>query len=377
MNTGWVWTEQPGPLMAACLEAAAAAPSVHNSQPWRFRPHQDGVEVGVEVLADRSRQAGLVDPTGRELTISIGAAVFNLRVAMLAHGRVPMLRLLPAPDDPDLLARITVGPVTETDETVRLLARAIPHRRTNRRPFAELPVPPEVSDELVAAARTEHGQLAMVDPMVLDSVLALIRSAEDRRRADPAYWTELERWTRDRPGRLDGVPPQAFGPWPVPRSVPVRDFGLVWPARRRVAAFETEPTLAVLYTVGDGPRDWLRAGQALQRVLLTATVRGLSTTLLTQPLEFPELRDLLGGRDDGRRAQAIVRIGYGPLSPPVPRRPVAELLDPPVGLPVPVGDRRSGGARTGVTSVPERERKRIGSESRSGPPDSRAARQQT
>lgn len=325
MNAGWIRNGRPGPLMAACLEAAAAAPSVHNSQPWRFRPHP----TGIEVLADRRRQVDLVDPAGRELTISVGAAVFNLRVAMLAHGRIPVMRLLPEPDDPDLLARIAVGPPIETDETVRLLARAVAHRRTNRRPFADLAVPGEVLDELVAAARTEHGWLAVVDPTMRSSVLALIGTAEDRRRVDPAYWAELERWTRDRPGRLDGVPPQAFGPWPVPRTVPVRDFGLVWPApRRRVAAFEEDPVLAVLYTVGDSPRDWLRAGQALQRVLLTATVRGLATTLLTQPLEFPELRDLLGCQQDGRRAQAIIRIGYGPLSPPVPRRPLAELLEP-------------------------------------------------
>ncbi|WBC22620.1 MULTISPECIES: nitroreductase family protein [unclassified Solwaraspora] len=317
--------------MAACLEAAAAAPSVHNSQPWRFRPHP----TGIEVLADRRRQVDLVDPAGRELTISVGAAVFNLRVAMLAHGRMPVMLLLPEPDNPDLLARIAVGAPTETDETVRLLARAVAHRRTNRRPFADLAVPGEVLDELTAAARTEHGRLAVVDPMMRSSVLALIGTAEDRRRVDPAYWAELERWTRDRPGRLDGVPPQAFGPWPVPRTVPVRDFGLVWPApRRRVAAFEEDPVLAVLYTVGDAPRDWLRAGQALQRVLLTATVRGLATTLLTQPLEFPELRDLLGRQQDGRRAQAIIRIGYGPLSPPVPRRPLAELLEPAPTRPV-------------------------------------------
>ncbi|MFY1694803.1 Acg family FMN-binding oxidoreductase [Solwaraspora sp. WMMA2101] len=339
MNTGWGWNGRPGPLMAACLEAAGAAPSVHNSQPWRFRPHPDGVDV----LADRARQVDLIDPDGRELTISVGAAVFNLRVAMLAHGRTPVLRLLPEPGQPDLLARITVGAPIEADETVRLLARAVAHRRTNRRPFTDLPVPPEVLDELVAAARTEHGRLAVVDPLAGPSVVALISTAEDRRRADPAYWVELERWTRERPGRLDGVPPQAFGPWPVPRTVPVRDFGLVWPARRRrVAAFEDSPVLAVLYTTADGPRDWLRAGQALQRVLLTATVRGLSTTLMTQPLEYPELRDLLGGSADGRRAQAIIRIGYGPLSPPVPRRPLDELIDSAPGWPVGVA---------GVTSV--------------------------
>ena len=110
-------------------------------------------------------------------------------------------------------------------------------------------------------------------------------------------------------------------------TVPIRDFGLIEPARqRRVATFEPEPTMAVLYTPGDSPRDWLNAGQALERTLLTATVRGVATTLMTQPIEIPALRTLLTGTAAGLVPQAIVRFGYGPPSPVTPRRPIEEVV---------------------------------------------------
>lgn len=324
----------PGPDLYACLKAAIAAPSVHNTQPWRFQAY-DGV---IEVYADRSRRLWVLDPTGRELMISVGAAVFNLRVEMLVHGRLPLLYVLPDPTRPDLAARITVGPAAEVPVTARHLARVIPQRRTNRRPFTANPVPPEVLDDLVAAARTEGCDLVLIDGADRDALLDVARAAERRRRNDPAYWAELDAWTRDPAHRWDGVPPETFGPWDALETVPIRDFGLTRPvARRPVAPFEEAPTLVMLYSRGDSPADWVRVGEALERTLLTATVHGLATTLMTQPLEIPELRARFTDVDSGRVAQAVIRLGYGPLSPPSPRRPVADFLV--------TADRRASGRR--------------------------------
>ncbi|WP_213455429.1 Acg family FMN-binding oxidoreductase [Rhizomonospora bruguierae] len=320
---------RPGPALAACLRAAIAAPSLHNTQPWRFRLGGDPCGAAIDVLADPHRHLPVVDPVRRELTISIGAAVLNLRVAMLARGRTPVLRLLPDPAEPNLLARVTPGGHAAESDTVRLLDRAIPRRRTNRRPFLDLPVPPEVLTDLAAAAEVEGSRLAFLDPALRDGTLSLVRTAEHRRRNDPRYWAELARWTREDPDRRDGVPRAAFGPWPVLESLPLRDFGLVQPARRRrVARFEHEPVVAVLYTPGDGPMEWLRAGESLERVLLTATVQGVASTLMTQPMELPDLRELLTDTARGHAPQAIIRFGYGPPSPPTPRRWLGEVLVP-------------------------------------------------
>jgi nitroreductase len=273
-----------GPVLQDCLHAAIAAPSIHNTQPWRYRLRANGIDV----YADQTRRLGVVDPSGREVLISVGAALMNLRVAILAHGRVPLTRLVPDSSEPDRVARVTFGPPIPVSGTVRMLAQAIPRRHTNRRPFSKAPVPPEVLHELVAAAAVEGGHLAVADPGAREAVLSLVRLAERRERAEPGYWRELREWTAQSPHRRDGVPPEAYGPWSAMEAVPIRDFGLIEPARRRtVEVFETEPTIAVLYSTSDSALQWVITGQALERTLLTATVRGVATTLMTQTARDP------------------------------------------------------------------------------------------
>lgn len=316
---------QVGRITRTCLEAAVLAPSVHNSQPWRFRVHARGIDV----LADRTRQLPVIDPSGRELLISVGAAVLNLRVAILGHGRVPILRVLPDRREPDLVARVTFGPVTVADPTVRALLAAIPRRRTNRRPFSGASVPSPVMDELVAAAIAEGAALATADPVGRDAILGLAATAEEWQRAEAGYRDELAAWTVPAYGRCDGVPAHAFGPHDRYQSVPLRDFGLTQPQlNRRDATFEAHPTVLVVRTAADGPREWVRAGQAMQRVLLTATVRGVATTPMTQALEVPDIRRLLTDPARHRYPQLILRVGYGRPAAATARRPLAEVLVP-------------------------------------------------
>jgi nitroreductase len=309
--------------LVACIEAAIAAPSIHNSQPWLFRI-RDG---GVDVLADWDRRLEVIDPSGRELLISVGAAVFNLRVAMHQQARVPIVRLLPDPDAPDLVARVVPGPQATPGAALNALAAAIPLRHTNRRPFARVVIPASVIEELVAAARLEGAVLRVADAVGRGAILSLVRTADQRLRSQGVYRAELTEWTPAAPGRRDGVPPQAFGPWHALEALPLRDFGLTLPQLHRPSErFEPYPTIVVLSTNGDTAEQWLRAGQALQRVLLVATVHGLSATPMSQPLELPALRDLVTDTATGRWAQVILRLGYGQPTTPTPRRPLAEVL---------------------------------------------------
>jgi nitroreductase len=251
-----------GGAARACLEAAICAPSVHNSQPWLFRLRGGGIDV----LADQRRRLDAIDPHGRELLISVGAAILNLRVAILGRGRLPILRTFPDPAQPDLVAHVVAGPATAPDLTVRALVDAIPRRHTNRRPFSGLAVPGPVVDELAAAAAAEGATLAIADPVGRDAILALVATADGWQRAEAGYRDELTAWTVPPFGRRDGVPAQSFGPRDRQDSVPLRDFGLTQPQlHRREATFETHPTIVVISTFGDGRHDWVRAGQALQR----------------------------------------------------------------------------------------------------------------
>lgn len=109
----------------------------------------------------------------------------------------------------------------------------------------------------------------------------------------------------------------------------MRDFAGTRPVTGRGATeFERSPQLALLSTVEDRPEDWLRAGQAMERVLLVATLEGLSSSFATQALEWTDLRwpmrDPVAGSG---RVQMVLRLGYGPEGPRTPRRPVPDVLD--------------------------------------------------
>jgi len=311
------------PALADCLSAAAAAPSIHNTQPWRFDVHDEQIDV----YADRLRQLDVLDPMGRELFISVGAAVLNLRVAVLAHGRLPVYEPFPDPSRPDLAARVTVDRPEAAPYIARQLAWAISQRHTNRQPFTKEVIPDEVQAELRAAAEVEGADLFFADRPLNEAIMSTVRTAHNRQRVDADYVLELAEWTRPGRGRRDGVPASAYAPPDVDGRIPLRDFGLAYPVRMAwPAVFEDDPMVAMVYTDGDSPRDWLAAGQALERVLLTATLRRVQATPMTQPLEIPELRALFDDTALGRVAQVILRLGYAPPAGATPRRAVSELL---------------------------------------------------
>ncbi|MBX6356309.1 MAG: nitroreductase family protein [Micromonosporaceae bacterium] len=309
-------------LLRECLRAAIQAPSIHNTQPWLFRLRTGALDV----LADRRRQLRALDPDGRALHVSIGAALLNLQVALHARGWASRLLLLPDPGQRDLCATVTITRSTPPSPLGRALAAAIGRRHSNRRPFAPVPVPDADLTALVAAAMAEDASLLVPDPSTRQGVLALVRAADRQQRSDGRYRTELAAWTFPVRGQADGVPPSCSGPRPDQARVPLRDFGLVHDGHRKSARFERAPTIAVLYSRGDEPADWLRAGMALQRVLLTATARGLATTLMTQPVEIPSLRAHLVAPHEPRIAQAVLRLGYARPVPATPRRTVASVL---------------------------------------------------
>ncbi|MEV0901111.1 nitroreductase family protein [Actinoplanes sp. NPDC049802] len=307
-----------------CVQTAALAPSLHNSQPWRFRI----VDGAVEVYADRRRQLDVLDPAGRELLISVGAAVFTLRLAIGVRGRDPEVSVLPDPEHPDLVARIRADQVTTPPEEVGVLAAAIPARHTNRRPFTDAVVPADIMEQLIGAAAREGATLTVAGAVSRDAIIGLSQVAEARLGGRGGYRAELGRWTRPGPNRRDGIPPTAFGPWDALEHMPIRDFGLVHRQPFRPSErFEPHPAIVVLATGGDGPADWIRAGQALQRVLLTATHLHLATTPISQPLEVPAVRAMLTGAGDHRWPQMIIRLGYAAPAAATPRRPVGEVLE--------------------------------------------------
>jgi nitroreductase len=317
-----VRSDLPRQAMVDLVTAATMAPSMHNTQPWRFRIEPASQTIGLR--ADPARMLRFGDPAGRALHIACGAALFNLRLAAAMAGRQPVFRLLPDPGQPLLLATVRLAGWRQPQPDERELHEAITARHTNRSPYSGRPVPPGVLAELAEAARIEGAILHFPDHQEAIRLLGLARDAERALLSDPAYREELARWAggaRDR----EGIPDEVLAPHDPRGTAPVRDFTPAGPAS--YAWFEDEPQLAVLSTHFSGRADWLRAGQALQRVWLTATSRGLAVSPLTHPLETADAWLVRDPRSSVEDPQMILRLGYGLPVLRTHRRPIADVLD--------------------------------------------------
>ncbi|PJN32348.1 nitroreductase [Streptomyces sp. CB02959] len=313
----------------ALVAEATTAPSMHNAQPWHF----DYARASRTVLlfADLDRAMPLADPTTRGLHLGCGAALLNLRAAAAHAGHCTVTTLLPAPHTPTLLASVRLDvPHEPLDAALSALQPAIAVRHTSRYPFTERRIPDDSRAALVEAAAREGAQLAFLTTPHREAVLDLILHAEGYDRMDDGREVEQQRWTHDdsADAPADGIPEYAFGPAKRGGAAPMRDFaGRRTVPGRAYADFEKRPQLASLSTTHDGPADWLRAGQALERVLLLATRQGLVSSFATQALEWPDLRWLLRDPLSGTGCvQMVLRLGYGPGGPRTPRRPVDEVL---------------------------------------------------
>ncbi|MBM2616363.1 nitroreductase family protein [Actinoplanes sp. LDG1-06] len=311
-------------VLSDCVRTATAAPSLHNSQPWQFRIRGPRLEV----YADPARRLPVLDPDGREQLISVGAALFTLRLAIRRAGHRSDFELFPDPDRPDLVARVIATCPSPVTPAIEALAAAVPHRHTNRYPFARSEVPAAVLDRLREAAGREGARLAGTAPAGRDALLRLARQADRQVQERPGYREERTRWSPPGP-RPDGVPRGATGPADAWETLPIRDFReseAMWTAPSD--HFEPNPTILILATGADQRSDWVRAGQALQRVLLTATWHGLATMPISQPIEVPSVRRLLIDPASGLTVQMLLRIGYGRTVGRTPRRPLTDVLLP-------------------------------------------------
>jgi nitroreductase len=314
----------PGRLFRAVVEQAILAPSSHNTQPWLFRIYDDRLEL----YADRTRALPVNDPHDRELTISCAAALFNAQVAAAHAGGTLDVVVLPAGERSDLLARATLTADGAPAGEERLFT-AIAGRRTHRGDFAIREVEPEVLAELAAAAHVEGARLEVLSGEARAAFVSLVGEGDRRQFADARWRRELASWMHPR-RRGDGLAYRELAAPAVRFVVGHFDLGKTT-ASKDTSLAERSPALALLATPGDTVADWMAAGQALERTLLTATAAGLQASYLNQPLQVEELRprviELLEG--DGV-AQLALRLGHPPeVLPPTPRRPVDAVIEGP------------------------------------------------
>ncbi len=308
-------------------EDAGRAPSILNTQPWRWRLGRDRIDL----YADRSRQLASLDPAGRLLIVSCGAALHHARVALSYRGYEPHVERWPTTDAPDLLATVSIaGPHRPGREDLDEY-HSLRKRRTERRLAPEIQVPADTLRALQAYADREHVRLHHLTDSQLPILATAAKVAQQSEDSDRTRLAELRDWERRARATGQGVPPETVVA-PVQRPVPLRD--LTSGGATLLHAGMGDDTYAeylVFATEGDGPADWLRAGEATSAVWLAATGRGLSGSVISDVIEVPDARRLLGSViETASHPQLVMRIAVDsqPTPPPVtPRRPGNEYID--------------------------------------------------
>lgn len=308
------------------LRYAVLAPSAHNAQPWAFRV----TDAGAEVYADFSRRVPVADPHDRELMLSIGAAIANLRIAAAHFGFDTTVMYAPAvhAKDPDWpVAMVTFRETCDPDPALRALFSAIPKRHTNRTAFDERELEADVLSRLCEVVDGSD-EIRFVLPQERTQAAELVEEADRRLLANPQWRHELAQWVRtnDTPA-ADGICGDAFGiPGPLSAFAPwlVRSFD-VGDVRGRTDRTLTTNAAGLLVIMSDEDRQsLLRAGETLERLLLTLTSLGVQYSFLNQPIQVPELRrELWKLVRTPKPPQLLLRIGYAaPIRRPAPRRRV-------------------------------------------------------
>ena len=318
------------------LNYAVLAPSSHNTQPWNFRIVNDAIEL----YADKTRALPVADPDYRELTISCGAALFNLRIAIRHFGYGDIVEILPDENNINLLARIRIGSRRIVQLEENFLFRAISKRVTNRQNFDSCPLPESLILELESATRAEGSWLQIMTEVILKAhrkaVIDLIAVGDRLQMANPLFRRELAQWIHiDNNPTHDGISPHARGmnhnldavasliSWTI-RSFNTGESQAVKDCKLASQA----PVLMLISSEDDDRQAWIETGEALAHLLLRARIDDVWASFFNQPIQIPRLRSRLQRLfPEHGYPQILLRLGYAKEIGGTPRRSVDEVLN--------------------------------------------------
>lgn len=315
-------------VVKRAVQLACRAPSVHNSQPWRWVAEG----AGLHLFVDRCRWVHSADRSGREAIISCGAVLDHLRIAMVAAGWQAHIERFPNPNNRDHLASLEFSPLEFVTDAQRKRTEAILQRRTDRLPLGRPTYWASFEPVLRSSVDESVEMLDVLSDDVRPQLVEASQLTEALRRDDASYHAELQWWTS--PFALsEGVPPDALASDSERQRVDVaRDFPSRSHLDRRVDVGVDWSKVLVLSTAEDTRTDVLRCGEALSTVLLECTMAGMATCTLTHLIELRDSRDivrtLIGGRGE---PQVLIRVGIAPpmedLPAATPRRPLDDVLE--------------------------------------------------
>ena len=308
------------------LTLATRAPSIYNTQPWRWRVDR----TSLHLYSDSGMQLPNTDPDGRDLMLSCGATLNHCVIALAAMGWRAEMHRLPDPADPSHLAAIEVRPHTPDHADISLAA-AIPRRRTDRRIYSPWPVGAGAIASMVALAAGMGVMLRQVDAM--DKLNKIVKKAVRDHATNHDYLVELATWS-GRYGSRAGVPARNSPEHDCSAPIPGRIFAgpsLAQPLGASPA--DDNAVILALGTEADDRLAQLRTGEATSAALLTATAMGLASCPVTEPLEIPKTRDAVRSDVFGTDGypQMLLRVGWAPVNadplPPTPRRRLSRVVE--------------------------------------------------
>jgi hypothetical protein len=313
------------------LRYAVLAPSSHNTQPWSFRI----TAKGVEVFADYSRRLPAIDPDDRELLMSVGAAITNLRVAAAWFGFDTTVVYEQRPEETFPVALVTFEETYLADDHLRPLFPAIRRRHTNRQPFEARPLEFEALGALCDVADQFPDMVTFLLPRDKRRLADLVARGDERQMSRTAVRWELAEWIRGSGSDSgDGICVDGLGiPAPLDRLAGwlTRRFDLGGMQASHDRQMITNAAALILISANNDRISLLKAGEVVERLLLTATLNGLQYSLFNYAIEDRALREEI--RQLARSAeppQLLLRFGYAkPLDRAMPRRPVESVMQKP------------------------------------------------
>jgi hypothetical protein len=309
------------------VQLACRAPSLHNSQPWRWVLENSTLQL----YSDPRRVPRSADNSGREALIGCGVALDHFRVAMAAAGWTAHVDRFPDPANQFHVASVEFSPLADVTGWHRRRADAILLRRTDRLPFAAPPGWGQFESQLRRAADTDLVRIDVIADDLRSMLADASQLAESLRLYDSSYHDELSWWTVNFK-LTDGIPHSSLVSAAESDRVDVgRNFPVTPHCDRRPGLAEDHSKIVVLSTYGETRHGILRCGEALSGVLLDAAMIGLATCTLTHITEVPASRDIVAGLiGQAATPQVLIRVGLAPsiedVSPTTPRRPLRDVF---------------------------------------------------
>ena len=291
--------------LVQAADAARYAPSIHNTQPWRWV-----VRAGrLELFGVAERQLREQDPTGRMLLLSCGTALHHAQVALTAEGwRHEVKR--PA-GEPLATIRPTEQEAVHPEATRHFQMLQV--RRTDRRTVTDDVVPEDTLRHLVKATEEGGARLHVLNRDQVIELAVAVDQAQQAQRTDERLSAETATWVGGERPEGTGIPASAL-PEELPlTTVAERDFQT--PGTLAAGSgHDQAATYAVIYGTGDDAVDWLRGGEALSRLWLAATEQAVSLLPLSGPVEIPSTRQALRSMLSGT-GYPFLAVRLGTLDP--------------------------------------------------------------